>query len=151
MAANRLVATTTEVRQKDFFKNSDIKDIVIVSKKSSHETGAADASSVTIKLKNIVTKKQNKVDIDDVSAALKNHGFTIGGRQYDIKATYVRETKDMKEEKTVMLDSSEETINLIPNIIIPASCIDNDNYPIFIKMQEFVDREMIQVKKEAKL
>ena len=57
----------------------------------------------------------------------------------------------MKEEKTVMLDSSEETINIIPNIIIPPSCIDKDNYPIFSKMQEFVDREMIQVRKEAKL
>ena len=150
LVGNRVIPTTTQTRQKDFLKYSKIKDIVIVSNNSSHETGAADATSATIKLKNVVTKNRKNV-IDDLPAMLKNHGFSISDRRYEIKATYLQTADDYKEEKTVILDSSEETINVIPNIVIPKSCIDVDNYPIFIKMQDFVDGEMKQIKKEAKM
>ncbi|WP_321289386.1 hypothetical protein [uncultured Sunxiuqinia sp.] len=148
---NSIKATTTKARQKEFLKRSTIRDIVIVSNRSSHETGAADAASAEIRLKNIITQKNKVVGKTDMEAALKNHGFSIGRRDYDIKATYQNKIDDFKEERTIMLDSSEETINVIPNILIPQSCIDADNYPIFSKMQDFVDKEMIQVKKEAKI
>lgn len=151
LAYNRLFPTTTIIRQKEFLKHSTLKDVIIVSKFSSHETGAADASSATIKLKNIVKAKSNGLEMEDVSAALKNHGFSIAARNYEIKATYEQITGDYKEEKTVSIDDSEETINVIPNIVIPRYCIDIDNYPILSQLQMFVDKEMMQVKKEAKL
>lgn len=151
IVSNTIKATTTKARQKEFLRRSTIRDIVIVSNKSSHETGAADATSAEIRLKNIITKDNKIVGKRDMEAALKNHGFSIDKRNYDIKATYQNKTADFKEERTIMLDSSEETINVIPNILIPQSCIDSDNYPIFKKMQDFVDKEMTQVKKEAKL
>ena len=151
IVSNSLKATTTKQRQREFLKRSTIKDIVIVSNRSSHETGAADAASAEIRLKNIVTQKNKAISKSDMNAALKNHGFSIGDRVYDIKATYQNKTGDIKEERTVRLDSSEETINVIPNIVVPPSCIDVDNYPIFEKMKDFVDKEMIQVKKEAKI
>jgi hypothetical protein len=152
LVGNRLIATTTKKRQKEFLKYSTIKDISIVSKRSSHETGAADATSATIKLSNVNLKSKTEIKKEELDAALKNHGFSIGERKYEIKATYEQQVnEDYKEERTVVLDSSEETINVIPNIVIPPDCIDIDNYPIFEKMQKLVDREMDQIKIESKL
>ncbi len=151
LAGNRLVATTTKVRQQEFLKHSTIKDIVVVSKESSHATGSFDASCATITLKNIITKNNKTIKEDDITEVLKNHGFTIAARNYEIKATYQNKVGDHKEEKTVLLDSTDETINVIPNVIIPPTCIDIDNYPIFSKMQEFADMEMEQIKREVKI
>lgn len=125
--------------------------MLIVSNKSSHETGAADAVSAVIKLKNVITKKSKTISKKEISAALKNHGFQISDRNYIIKAIYQNKSENFKEERTVALDNSEETINIIPNIIIPSYCVDMNNYPIFNRLQEFVDDEIIQVRKEAKI
>ncbi len=152
LVGKKLIATTTKKRQEEFFKYSTIKDISIVSKKSSHETGAADATSATIKLSNVSIKTSKEVGKEELNAALKNHGFSIGERSYEIKATYEQQVNEnYKEERTVVLDGSEETINVVPNILIPSDCYDADNYPIFEKMQKLVDDEMKQIKFEAKL
>lgn len=152
LVGNRLIATTTKKRQKEFLKYSSIKNISIVSKRSSHETGAADATSATIKLSNVSFKSNREIRKEEIDAALKNHGFSIGERKYEIKATYEQQVNEnYKEERTVVLDGSEETINVVPNILIPTDCYDADNYPIFEKMQKLVDDEMNQIKLEAKL
>ena len=152
LVGNRLIATTTKKRQKEFLKYSSIKNISIVSKRSSHETGAADATSATIKLSNVSFKSNREIQKEEIDAALKNHGFSIGERKYEIKATYEQQVNEnYKEERTIVLDGSEETINVVPNIVIPPDCYDADNYPIFEKMQKLVDAEMKQIKLEAKL
>jgi len=148
---NRLVPTTTKERMKNFLKYSTIRDIVIVSKKSSHETGEIDAATVSIKLKKITFSNKKTIDKNIIGKALKNHGFTLGDRHYDIRATYKQEVDGYKEEKTFALDGTDETINFVPNIIIPKFAIDENNYPIFSQMQNFVDEEIKQIKKEAKL
>ena len=148
-----LKQTTTEKRMKDFLKRAVIRDVTVISKNSSHDTGVGDAQTVTIKLKNIsINKKDKKVTRDVVDAALKNHGFTLGNRHYEMTATYESRFDNKKdEEKTVKLDTSIDSIKVIPNIIIPPSCVDADGYPIFDKMKEFVDNEITQIRLEAKM
>jgi hypothetical protein len=151
LVTGSLKQSTTKARQKEFLKKSTLKDITIVSKNSSHNTGAADASTAEIRLKNFIPIKGKKVSLDEVKSACENHGFTLGGRNYEIKGTYRSETNGLAQERTTVLDSSDETINIIPSIVVPAGCIDADNYPIFSKMQELVKDEMTVVKKEAKI
>jgi len=147
----KLIATTTKKRQEYFMKYSSIKDVIVISKKSILDTNSVQASQAMIRLKNIKFVSDNKIDKEDINKALKRHGFKILGRNYEMKATYENKVNDYKEQKTVILDDSEETINLIPSIVVPNRCIDKDNYPIFKRMQELVDSEMLQIKKEAKL
>lgn len=153
IAGTGLTQTTTKKRLKAFLKKAVIRDVTVISKNSSHDTGVGDAQTVTIKLKNIEINKEDKtVSRDVVESALKNHGFTLGDRQYEMTATYESRVDNKKEEeKTVKLDTSPDSINIIPNIIIPKSCIDEDGYPLFDKMKEFVDNEITQIRLEAKM
>lgn len=151
LISGRALPTTTQKRLKEFLKKSSIRDVTILSKTKTNQTGQPNSTSASIRLRNIKTIKKGTIQQDDIDAALKEHGFKIGNRKYEMKATYENTDGSVKEEKTAVLDSSEETINIIPNIIIPQWCIDNDNYPIFKKIQELVDNEMAQIKKEAKL
>lgn len=145
--------TTTEKRMKAFLREANIRDVTVISRLSSHDTGVGDAQTVIIKLKDIeINKKDKTVSRDVVDSALKNHGFTLGDRQYEMTATYERRVDNKKEEeKTVKLDTSSDSISLIPNIVIPASCVDEIGYPIFDKMKEFVDNEITQIRLEAKM
>ncbi len=144
---------TTKKRLDDFLKSSSIRDVTVISKTSSHETGAGDAQTVRITLRNIITKKKNqKIDKEVIEHAMKNHGFTIGDRKYEMKATYESKVEGKKEEeKTTKLDATSDTINIIPNILLPSKCIDRDGYPVFREMMKFVDDEIEQIKKESKL
>nr|WP_321409285.1 hypothetical protein [uncultured Carboxylicivirga sp.] len=144
----RVHPTTTEKRLKKFLKESTIKDVIIVSKQSTHQISEADAVKATIKLGRISKKKNEPLELADIQIALANHGFHIENREYDINATYENKYIDYKEERTSKLDASGETTNLIPSIKIYQSCIDIDNYPIFEKMQEFINSEMIEIQKE---
>jgi hypothetical protein len=148
-----LKQTTTQKRMKEFLKRAVIRDVTVISKQSSHDTGVGDAQAVTVKLKNVRINKNDKTDLRDVvDAALKNHGFTIADRFYDMKATYESRSEGKKEEeKTVKLGTDADSIIVIPNIVIPDSCIDPDGYPLFDQMKEFVDKEIVQIKIEAKM
>ena len=151
LVQNRLIGTTTNKRLEHFLKYSSIRDVVIVSKKNLHSSIGTIASSATIRLKNIIrSKNQDIISGEEIQQALKSHGFTIGERDYDIKATYEQKVEDYKEEKTVSLDSSNETVNIIPNIVIPKSYINEDNSPNFEKMKSFVDSELEVIMSEAK-
>jgi len=151
-AGNTMRPTTTKKRLENFLKRSTIRDITVYSRNSRHETGAGDAQSVTVKLRNVkVNSKDGKIDKKVVSDAMKNHGFTLDNRHYEMSATYVNKQGDKnEEEKTTKLDNSGETYNIIPNILLPDKCIDADGYPIFEEMKEFVDIEIEQLNKEAK-
>ena len=148
-----LKQTTTQKRMKEFLKRASIRDVTVVSKQSSHDTGVGDAQTVTVKLKNIKINKNDKtISRDVVDSALKNHGFIIGDRYYDMTATYESRSEGKKEEeKTVKLGTDADSIIVIPNIVIPVSCIDPDGYPLFDRMKEFVDKEIAQIKLEAKM
>lgn len=149
---NTMKPITTKKRLENFLKRSTIRDITVYSRDSRHETGAGDAQSVTVKLRNVKVHSENgKIDKKVVSDALKNHGFTLGNRDYEMSATYVTELGGKKEEeKTTKLDNTGDTYNIIPNILLPDNCIDTDGYPIFEKMKKFVDLEIEQINKEAK-
>jgi hypothetical protein len=153
IAHSRLKATTTKERLKKFLKNADLKNITIVSTSSINSTGAAEASTVEVKLKNFkpFRKTKNIADLGNIRQALSSHGFTIGDKRYDIKGTYEYAHDGIIEERTTRLDATEETINIVPNIVVPPNCIDKDNYPIFSEMNKLVDAEMEQVKIESKL
>jgi len=151
----KLSPTTTKVRLKRFLKHAALKDITIVSRSSQHSTGEAEASTVEVRLKNFKllkeTKDQLKIELNDIKKALGKHGFKIGNKQYDIKGTLEYDHgNNTKEERTTSLDNTDETINIVPNILISEDCIDKDNYPIFEKMKKLVDEEMKQIRKEAK-
>ena len=143
--------TTTKARMKKFYKYSTLRDVIVVSNQSSNSTGPAKASSAVLRLNNFQSIGNKQIDRATINAAMQEHGFSMGNRHYQIKATYENKSEDFKEERTVILDSSDETINVIPNIRIPKDCIDKDNYPDFQKMKAFVDQEMLQVKLVAKL
>ncbi|MGV8094696.1 MAG: hypothetical protein AB2L24_22815 [Mangrovibacterium sp.] len=146
-------AITTKKRLKHFLRSSALRDVTVISKNSSHDTGAGDAQTVTIKLKNIVVNREDKkIDKKVVADALKNHGFKIGNRNYEMTATYESKFDGKKdEEKTTKLDVSEDSINIIPNIILPSKCVDSDGYPNFRETRLFVDEEIDQIRKEANL
>lgn len=150
---NNIRAITTKKRLKNFLKVSALRDVTVISKNSSHDTGAGDAQTVTVKLRNIkINNKEKKIDKKVVEDALKNHGFQIGDRNYEMTATY--ETKydgKKEEEKTTKLDVSENSINIIPNILLPNRCIDSNGYPDFKETKLFVDNEIKQIKIEAKM
>lgn len=153
IANSALKATTTKERLKKFLKNAALKNITIVSTTSINGTGAAEASTVEVKLKNFkpIRNTKNIASLDNIRSALSNHGFTIGDKRYDIKGTYEYAHDGIIEERTAKLDQSEETINIIPNIVVPPNCIDIDNYPIFDEMIKMVNAEMEQIRKESKI
>lgn len=142
---------TTKKRQEEFMKNSSIKDVLLISNKNFNNTNSVQAKQAIIRLKNIRFTSNNIINRDEIKKAAKKHGFSIGNRKYGMKATYVNKKGDYKEEKTVILDDSQETINIIPSILIPNKYIDKDNYPIFDKMQDLTNSEMEQIRKEAKI
>lgn len=150
---SKIKATTTKARLKQFLKNAELKNITIVSTTSINSTGAAEASSVEVKLKNFkpIRNSKQKAHMEGIKQALESHGFTIGNKVYEIKGTYEYSNNGVQEERTAKLDATEETINIVPNIVVPPNCIDIDNYPIFEKMIELVNDEMAQVRKESKI
>ncbi|MEC3906438.1 hypothetical protein VOI54_05375 [Tamlana sp. 2201CG12-4] len=151
LVGRKVSATTTKKRQKEFMRRSSLRDVILVSKRSVFDTNSVQARQATIKLSNIKYSSNNTIDKKEFKDALKKHGFSIGNRDYEIRATYVCDDDGYKQARTVVLDDSEETINIIPSILVPNNCIDIDNSPVFEEMKKLVDLEMAQVKKEAKL
>lgn len=149
LVGRKLHATTTKKRQKEFFNNSRLLDVVLVSKKSVFDTNSIHANKATIKLSSIKNVK-NTVEKEEIDDLLSEHGLSISNKHYDIKATYVRNTDGFNEKKTAEIDDTEETINIIPNVIVSKDCINADNSPNFKRMQTFIDNEIEQIKKEAK-
>lgn len=149
---NRIKATATEKRQKEFLKSAVLRDITVLSKNSHFETGAPNSKSASIRLKGIsINRESKKIDTEDVNKMLKGHGFSIGDKNYEMRGTFENKSNDVPEEKTVILDTSEETINVVPNIVVPSDCVDKDNSPIFEKMRVLADNERAQVMIESKM
>ncbi|MFV0521444.1 MAG: hypothetical protein ACK5MI_03280 [Mangrovibacterium sp.] len=147
----KMKLTTTKKRLENFLKNSSLRDVTVISRESRHDTGVGDAQSVTVKLKNFSTRNRAKVNKKTVGDALKNHGFTLGDRYYEMSATYEHKVGDKKEERTARLDDTDNTINIIPSILLPLKCKDSDGYPDFNEMKRFADIEIEQIKTETSM
>ncbi|MDD3787358.1 MAG: hypothetical protein PHO94_01525 [Petrimonas sp.] len=145
LAGKRTVKTTTTVRQKEFLKKAGVQEITVAIMNSPHDTGAPNTTSATIRLKNLKIDKK-KIKKEDVETELKKAGIDIN-TPYTYQTKYKVEVDSYSEEKTVR---ENNTFDLIPNILIAPSCIDDNNHPIFEKMQTFVSEEMEQIIKEAK-
>lgn len=145
LAGQRTVKTTTKVRQKEFLKKAGVQEITVAVYNSPNDTGAPNATSATIRLKDIAFKK-NKISKEDVDSELKKKGIEVN-TAYTYQTKYKAEIDGYSEEKTI---KENNTLDLIPNILISSDCIDDNNHPIFKKMQSFVMAEMEQIKQEAK-
>lgn len=149
-AGSGMVKATTKKRQKEFLKNSHIKDIIVISNSEMHGTGVGKLTTVEIKIKNVLWGANKEIDLDDISSELEPHGFKIDDRKYIIKGRLQKEGPSKSEEKTVYLDQNQDSINVIPNVQLPGDCQDVYMHPLFDKIREWVDVEMAQLQKEAR-
>jgi len=150
LVQNRLVPTTTKTRMNSFIKSAYVKNVGIFSYKNPHSTGGPIAQSAELKLKNVSIKNVDNLNMKVILKMAEDHGLKIEGSNYYFKATYELKNEDYKEERTVSLDNTDETINIVPAIVVPSDCINSDNHPIFEKMKLLTNQEIEQLKKEAK-
>ncbi len=85
--------------------------------------------------------------------ARSRHGIYLdeANNAYRYNITYrTQNERGEPEERTVPLEVDLGDMKLIPNIVIPNTCIDEDNYPHFEKMRRFCDEEIEQILEEIK-
>lgn len=145
LAGKGIVATTTKERQEKFLRESAAKEIKVLLNGSPHDTSMLEAENVIITFRKLSVKKE-QIDRLFIKKIMKNSGISTN-RDFKYRAIYESEIGGYKEEKTVKED---EIYNLIPNTLITQDCIDENNHPIFDKMQSFVSNEMDQIMKETK-
>lgn len=149
----KLKATTTKKRMKEFLKHSNIKDITIIGDDSNYSTGGLNSSAAEIRLKGINSVKElsKKEIIKKAKKDLEGYGFNIADRDYKVKAKFeYKVNKETTQERTIYL-GVEEDYNIVPNILIGPSLINPDNSPKFKEIGLFVDKEIRQLEKEAKI
>jgi hypothetical protein len=147
---NGLIKTTTDKRQKEFIKNSNIKEIILISDKSKSSIQGPSAIKGELRLKKLNYFQKNGFKFSAIKSASKKLGFNLAGRNYTIKAVYEKGSGTEKEEKTVYLDSGMDIMNVIPNIILPSNCRDNNSHVDFDEVRDFVSDEIKQILKESK-
>lgn len=145
LAGKGIVATTTKKRQEKFLQESAAKEIKVLLNGSPHDTSTLEAENVIITFRKLSVKKE-QIDRSFIKRIMKNSGISTN-RDFKYRAIYESEIGGYKEEKTV---KGDEIYNLIPNALITPDCIDENNHPIFEKMQSFVSNEMDQMMKETK-
>ncbi|HBX18930.1 MAG TPA: hypothetical protein DEF88_00595 [Porphyromonadaceae bacterium] len=145
IAGKGIVPTTTKKRQENFLKESDAKEIKILLNGSPSDTSLPEAGDVIISFKKLSIKKRD-ITRSLIKQMMKSSGIATN-RDFKYKAVYESDVAGYKEEKTV---KENQTFNLVPNTLVPLDCIDENNHPIFEKMQSFVRMEMDQILKEAK-
>ncbi len=152
LESGRIKKTTTKHRQKEFMKYASPKTITIVKKTDINDTSQPSASTFEIKIKglNLFDKLKPSKRKEAVLQALKDNNIELTGDTFNYSITYESILNGEKQERTTILDSSDNSINLIPRILIPEYCADGKNYPSFNKMMEFVDQEIEIIKDEAK-
>lgn len=140
---------TTIKRQEDFLNKSSLKYVYVIGKRGSeHDTSGLKAVPAKLRLKGTLVLKP-KLTEEAIREEARLSGFPLEDNvSYDIRATY--EHNDTKEEKTGPIGVADDSINIVPNILIPLDCVDADNYPIYEKMRKFVDSEMNEIIRESK-
>lgn len=151
--SGKLTQLTTKKRQELFFQYARLKEVSIVEKSSHSDTGVFGASKAFIKLSSLKHSKDEVIDEKQITKLLKRHGISIKDfSDYDVQGKYLHQVEDYKEEKTLpIIGVAEEDLNFVPNLFIPAMYRNEDNHPIFEKMQKFVDIEIDNLNKESKI
>lgn len=146
---NNLQPTTTKKRLKTFLRESEIKDVSIIGKRSPSSTSGLSSYSMTLRLASVKTDADNRVDFVKLKKYLSQWGVSLSKKQdFDLKTTY--QHPETKEVKTGSSAEALDTQNFVPNIPISASYRDHDGFPDFEKMRAFVDKEIEQIEKELK-
>lgn len=143
LAGGRIEKTTTEKRQKKFLNKASVKEITVIIPESAHDTGLPTPRTAYISLKRVPLNKE-KINRNTVMVLLERMGIKVE-RDFSYQTLYETDDNGYREEKTVKADLEEK---LIPNTLISSDCIDENNHPIFKKMQMFATNEMEQVLKE---
>lgn len=84
--------------------------------------------------------------------ARNHHGICLDETNNVYRYTITYKTQNERgdfEERTVPLEVDLGDIKLIPNIVIPPTCINEDNYPDFEMMRKFCDAEIRQILEEV--
>lgn len=152
-SAAKLKAITTKKRMEKFLKHSNIKDVTIIGESSNHSTGGLNSSAAEIKLKGINSVKElsKKEILRRANKDLNSYGFSIADRDYKVKAKLeYKINKETTQERTIYL-GVEDDYHIVPNILIDPSLVNTDNSPKFKELGLFVDKEIEQLKKEAKV
>lgn len=142
--------TTTRLRMQRFLDSSTPIAITIVNKTSEYNPTDTHVSTARIQLKGDLPSIDT-IDKQTIRRYTKNkHGIELKEADiYHYKITYQSENeRGEKEERTVPLEYDLSDSKLIPNIVVPSECIDEDNYPIWDKMEELCDHEITQILKE---
>ena len=135
-----------------FLENSIPIAVSVISKPSEFDPTQTQTTSAKLVLKGNLSMD----DIADTKSiqdfARNHHGIYLDetNNVYWYKITY--ETQNERgdfEERTVPLEVDLGDIKLIPNIVIPTICINEDNYPDFEKMRKFCDAEIRQILAEV--
>jgi hypothetical protein len=152
LESGRIKKTTTNHRQKQFMKYAFPKAITVVKKSDINDTSKPSASSIEIKIRGLNMFDKLKPQQRKTAAlnALKNNDIELKNDNFNYNITFESNINGEKQERTTTLDSSDDSINLIPRILIPAYCADNKNYPSFDKMKEFIDQEIVIITNEAR-
>lgn len=143
--------TTTRKRMKAFLKSSIPIAVSVISKPSEFDPYLTQTTSAKVVLKGNLSMD----DIADTKSikdfARNHHGIyldeTNNAYRYNVTYKAQNERGDF-EERTVPLEVDMGDMMLIPNIVIPNTCIDEDNYPNFEKMRKFCDDEIKQILEE---
>ena len=144
--------TTTRKRMEEFLKDSVPIAVSIINKTSDFDPAKTKTSSARIELRGNLPLASNITKDDIKLHARTKHGIILENKniyRYNVTYQTLNERGD-KEERTIPLETDLGDVKLIPNIVVPQECIDNDNYPIFDKIQKFCDDEIEQIMREIK-
>ena len=145
--------TTTQKRMDAFLKSSIPIAVSIISKPSEFDPVQTQTSSAKLVLRGELSMDDiaDKDSIQDF--ARSRHGIYLdeANNAYRYNITYrTQNERGEPEERTVPLEVDLGDMKLIPNIVIPNTCIDEDNYPHFENMRRFCDEEIEQILEEIK-
>ena len=143
--------TTTRKRMEAFLESSIPIAVSVISKPSEFDPAQTQTTSAKLVLK-------GKLSMDDIADtksiqdfARNHHGISLDETNNVYRYTITYKTQNERgdfEERTVPLEVDLGDIKLIPNIVIPPICINEDNYPDFEKMRKFCDAEIRQILEE---
>lgn len=141
--------TTTKKRMNEFLANSKPIAVSIINKTSDYDPANTKVDTARITLRgDFSTKELNRKDIKNL--AKSRHGIELSdSEKYSYQVTYrTKNDRGDNEDRSVTLETDLKDVNLIPNIVVPQECIDDDNYPILKKMKGLCDAEIQQILQE---
>lgn len=147
LVQQRINKTTTRSRMQQFLDRSVPIAISIINKPSEYDPIRLSSSSATLTIKGDLPSADQLTPSNIKNFASETHGINLsedGNYQYKITYQITNERGD-KEERTIALEADLGDIKVIPNIIIPEECINEDNHPIKEELQRICNEEIEQI------